>query len=117
MKILQALLLVGYLAVIASDLPYPFAFAFPLEIHYDGYVNSTAMQNTQVVETCQMDTTHGENHGDSALMKRALDDVQVIEARQLEYLPDVAIIGSIISTITFSILWIKQDNPVRYSSL
>ena len=125
MKIFHAL--VGYLAVVS--LPYPFAFASPLAIHYDsdGYVNSTATQNTidralmehfhgTIVETCQMDTTHWKNHGDRALMKRIPGNIQVMEARQVEIvigLPEVAIILAIISSVALAVVWISYDNPVR----
>ena len=127
MKIFHAL--VGYLAVIS--LPYPFAFASPLAIHYDsdGYVNSTATQNTidralmehflgTIVETCQMDTTHWKKHGDTsrALMKRIPGDIQVIEARQVEItigFPEVAIISAIILSVALAGAWISYDNPVR----
>ena len=122
MKIFHAL--VGYLAVIS--LPYPFAFASPvtLAIHYDsdGYVNSTATQNTidralmkhflgTTVETCQMDTTHW-NHGDRAFMKRIPGDIQAIEARYIG-LPEVAIISAIILSVALAGAWISYDNPVR----
>ena len=125
MKIFHAL--VGYLAVIS--LPYPFAFASPMEIHYDsdGYVHSTPTQNTidrvlmehfhgTTVETCQMDTTHWKNHGDRALMKRIPGNIQVMEARQVEIvigLPEVAIILAIISSVALAVVWISYDNPVR----
>ena len=127
MKIFHAL--VGYLAVIS--LPYPFAFASPMEIHYDsdGYVHSTPTQNTidralmehflgTIVETCQMDTTHWKNHGDRAFMKRIPGDIQVIEARQAEIvavigLPEVAIMLAVISSISLALTWISYDDPVR----
>ena len=125
MKIFHAL--VGYLAVIS--LPYPFAFASPLAIHFDsdGYVNPTATQNTidralmehfhgTIVETCQMDTTHWKNHGDRALMKRISGDIQVIEARQIEIvlgLPEAAIILAVISSVALAATWISYDDPVR----
>ena len=129
MKIFHAL--VVYLAVIS--LPYPFAFASPLAIHYDsnGYVNSIATQNTidrtlmehflgTTVETCQMDTTHWKKQGDTsrALMKRTSipGDIQVIEARQVEItigFPEVAIISAIILSVALAGAWISYDNPVR----
>ena len=125
MKILHAL--VGYLAVIS--LPYPFAFASPLAIHFDsdGYVNPTATQNTidralmehfhsTIVETCQMDTTHWKNHGDRALMKRIPGDIKVMEARQVEIvigLPEVAIILAVVLSVFLALSWIDSDDPVR----
>ena len=127
MKILQAL--VGYLAVIASATPYPFAFSSPLEIHYDGYVNSTAMQNTidgalmehflgTIVETCKMNTTLWNTHGDSALMKRVPGDIQVIEARQTEgppaaYAPLFTVIAAIVIGVSIGLLLTNGDKPVR----
>ena len=126
MKVLQAL--VGYLAVIASAMPYPFAIASPLEIHYDGYVNSTTMQNTidgalmehflgTIVETCKMNTTLWNTHGDSALMKRVPGDIQIIdlEARQAEaagFIPVVAIISIIVGGVIAGVLLSRGDNPV-----
>ena len=125
MKIFHAL--VGYLAVIS--LPYPFAFASPLAIHYDsdGYANPTTTQNTidrvlmehflgTIVEICQMDTTHWKNHGNRALMKRIPGDIQVLEARQVEIvigLPEVAIMLAVISSISLALTWISYDDPVR----
>ena len=101
MKILHAL--VGYLAV--TTLPiHPFAFASPLAtIDYDGYVNNTH----QTVTT--------ENHSDGALMKRAPGDI--IDARQEELLPEVAIIVAIVASVVLSIVWIKDDGPVRGSDV
>ena len=120
MKIFHAL--VGYLAVIS--LPYPFAFASPLAIHYDsdGYINSTATENTihralmehflgTIVETCQMDTTHW-NHGDRAFMKRIPGDIQAIEARYIG-LPEVAIVLAVVMSVALAASWISFDNPVR----
>ena len=122
MKILHAL--VGYLAVIA--LPYPFAFASTLEIHYDGYVNSTAMQNTidgalfehilgTIVETCQtVTTTNREKHSDRALMKRVPGDIQLIETRQVELpVPDLGTITIIFAVALIALYWIGSDDPVR----
>ena len=122
MKILHSL--VGYLVVTA--LPFhPFAFASPLAaFDNDGYVTAAQLENqidiavmnhflNNIVETYQTGTMR--NHSDTAIIKRAPGDI--IEERQAEgaanYLPDVLIILSIISTITLSILWIKSDDPVR----
>ena len=129
MKMLHVL--VGYLTVIA--LPYPFAFAsrVPLAMHYDsdwdGYVNSTTTQNTidgalmehilgTIKETCQTVTiTHRKSHGDSALMKRVPGDIQVIEARQEGYVPDVEAITVVIAAVLIAMYWIGSDNPVRFN--
>ena len=122
MKILHAL--VGYLAVIA--LPYPFAFASTLAIHYDGYVNSTVMQNTidgalfehilgTIVETCQtVTTTHREKNSDRSLMKRVPGNIQVIETRQVELpVPDLGTITIIFAVALIALYWIGSDDPVR----
>ena len=130
MKMLNAL--VGYLAVIASapSLPYPFAFASPLATHYDGYLNSTATQNTidlngaltehfigTIVETCQTVNIQSlrETHCDSALMKRVPGDIQVIEARQGEVVPVAAVVTAVVASVAvaLAIIWVKLDNPVR----
>ena len=119
MKILHAL--VCYLAVIALPF-YPFAFASPFAIYYDGYVNTT--QNNidsalmehflgTIVETCQTVTT--QNHGDNDLMKRVSGDI--IETRQAVVPLTAVAIVDIIMLVTISILWVKGDNPVRCNSL
>ena len=118
MKILHAL--VGYLAVTA--LPFhPFAFASPLAIDYDGYVNSTQnridsalMKHVlgSIIETCQTVTQATQNHKDSALMKRVHGDI--IEARfGPEIVPPVLVVIAIVAAITLSIVWIESDDPVR----
>ena len=127
MKILHAL--VGYLAVTAMPF-HPFAFASPATIDYDGYVKTT--QNhiddgaliKHVLDTCQSITYHSDyvnttqTHTDSPVMKRvpASGDIQleVIEARQaVVIIPPVVAIISLIAIVTLSIIWIKDDNPVR----
>ena len=116
MKILHAL--VGYLAVIFHT----FAFASPLAIDYDGYVNTT--QNNidgalmehflgTVVETCQTVTTP--NHGDSALMKRVPSDI--IEARQEELIPVALALIVIVVAIAGGLKWIDGDDPVRCNDI
>ena len=116
MKILHAL--VGYLAVIFHT----FAFASPLAIDYDGYVNTT--QNNidgalmehfldTIVETCQ--TVSTQNHSDSALSKRVPGDI--IEARQAELVPAVLTIIGIVAAITLSIVWVESDDPVRCNGI
>ena len=121
MKILHAL--VGYLAVIS--LPFPFAFASPLEIHYDGYVNSTNYNGAlmehflgTIAETCQTVNMNRKNHSDGALMKRVPGDIQVIEARQegiapLGLLPQIAIVTAVLGTVALPLVWIASDKPVR----
>ena len=91
MKVVHAL--VGYLAVTA--LPFHrFAFASPLAaIYYDGYVNTT------------------QNHTDSALMKRVPGDI--IEARQVEFIPEALAVTALIVGVYVSLLWIHEDDPVR----
>ena len=120
MKILHAL--VGYLAV--SSLPFhPFAFASPLEIDYDGYVN---MQNhtdnalmkhilDSIVETCQTQAVTTKNYSDTALMKRVPGDI--IEARQEgdppEGIPIPWVIAIIIGAAVLSLIWLSTDHDVR----
>ena len=124
MKILHAL--VGYLAVTA--LPFhqgPFAFAYPLAVidYYDGYVNTTQipidgalMKHVlgSIVATCQTVTT--QNHGDSAIMKRVLDDIIIIEARQAT-IPVVGFILFVVADVIFTIGWISTDDAVRGSDV
>ena len=89
--------LVGYLAVTA--LPFhPFAFASesPLAIiDYDGYVNTT------------------QKHSDSALMRRASDDI--IEERQAAAytIPGTLAVIALIGATYFALRWIHDDDPVR----
>ena len=116
MKILHTL--VGYLAVTALPLQV-LAFASPLAIDYDGYVDTkqnhidgALMKQVlgTIVETCQ--TVNTENHKDSALMKRVPGDI--IGSRQLPVaVPVVALILLILADVIFSIVWIADDDPVR----
>ena len=122
MKILHSL--VGYLVVTALPF-YPFAFASPLAaFDYDGYVTAEQLENHieialmnrfigNIVETCQTATTR--NYGDTAVMKRSPGDI--IDARQVEgavgYVPEVLFIVNIVAVVTLSILWVKDDDPVR----
>jgi hypothetical protein len=86
MKILHAL--VAYLTVIT-----PLAFAHPLAaIDHDGFVNTRQNQN------------------DGDLMKRVPGDSDIIEARQFL---EQALVIEILAIVSISVLWIKQDNPVR----
>ena len=97
MKILHALL-VGHLSVTALPFHWhSFAFASPLAvIDYDGYVNAT----------------HLENHSDdSAFMKRVPGDI--IETRQVQFIPEAVIVYAIVLDIVVTILWISNDDPVR----
>ena len=93
MKVVHAL--VGHLAVTALPFHWhSFAFASPLAaIYYDGYVNTT------------------QNHTDSALMKRVPGDI--IEARQVEFIPDALIVTALIASVYIDLLWIHEDDPVR----
>ena len=116
MKIFHAL--VSYLAITALPL-HPFAFASPLAaIDHDGDVTSSI----QVVKTCQTVSESTQNHAgntNSTLMKCVpgdSDTSDILEARQAEiaaYIPAAFIILSIVTTITFSIVWIESDDPVR----
>ena len=132
MKILHAL--VGYLAVTSLSF-HPFAFASPLAaIDYDGYVNLNTTQNPidgalmkhlldNIVGACQTVAYHGDyvnttqNHRDSSdsssLMKRIPGDV--IEARLTVPLPIpiALIIVTVVATVVLSVLWVKEDDPVR----
>ena len=114
MKILHAL--VGYLAVTA--LPF-LAFASQLAaIDYDGYVNTTQSHIDgalieqvldTIAETCQ--TVSTQNLKDSgALTKRVPGDI--IEARQLG-VPVIGLIFFLIADVTFALVWIALDDPVR----
>ena len=96
MKILHALL-VGHLAVTALPFHWhSFAFASPLAvIDYDGYVNATRL----------------ENHNDSAFMKRVPGNI--IETRQVQFIPEAVIVYAIVLDIVVTILWISNDDPVR----
>jgi hypothetical protein len=92
MKIFNAL--VAYLTVTA--LPFtPFAFAHPLaaSIDHDGFVNTRQNQN------------------DGDLMKRVPDDI--IEARQLIAIVEVALVLEVIAIITVSILLVDREDAVR----
>ena len=96
MKILHALL-VGHLAFTALPFHWhSFAFASPLAvIDYDGHVNAT----------------HLEYHNDSAFMKRVPGDI--IETRQVQFIPEAVIVYAIVLDIVVTILWISNDDPVR----
>ena len=121
MKILHAL--VGYLAV--TSLPFhPFAFASPLAIDYDGYVQNRTegalMKHVldNILETCQ--TVTMQNHSDTALTKRRVPgDTQVIDARQevpvypTATVPELLIIGVIVAAVIFGLVWLGDDNNVR----
>ena len=122
MKILHAL--VGYLAVIY--LPFhQFAFASPLVIDYDGYVNSTTQSNIDgalmehflgtIVETCHGQGVTTPNHGDSALMKPVSGDI--IEARQIELVPIFLIIVGLVSGVMLSVAWLEDDDSVRCNDI
>ena len=83
------IVLVGYLAITTLS----FAFASPLPaIDFDGYVNTT------------------QNHSNIAPMKHVPGDF--IEARQTD-IPIVASVILIVADVTFGLIWIQSDNPVR----
>ena len=118
-KILHAL--VGYLAV--TSLPfYPFSFASPLAIDYDGYVqnhtgyDSALMKHVldSIVETCQGVTM--QNHSDTALMEHVPGDTIIIDARQEEAAgpsPLVPIVSVMIAAVIVGLSWLSDDNKVR----
>ena len=119
MKILHAL--VGYLAV--TSVPFhPFAFASPLAIDYDGYVNTTQnnvdgalMEHflSTAVETCHSQGVTTPTHGDSTLTKRPGVPGDIIEARQIEYVPFFLAVVALVSAVILGIAWIEDDNDVR----
>ena len=48
-------------------------------------------------------------------MKRVPGDIQVIEARQEGYVPDVEAITVVIAAVLIAMYWIGSDNPVRFN--
>ena len=77
---------------------HPFAFASPLAIDYDGYVNTT------------------QNNIDSALIEHLYTPADTIEARQ-EGGPGpyfgVAAVITIIFAVALGLDWMDHDQPVR----